>query len=160
MVLVLIRIERKVMRMSEVKQLIKRQSGIKTRSISCLVALSLLIVLGITGCNKYSGHGTATLIVQNYDSDEASVNFGWLDGSRVYNMEVKDSNEVLRYSGKLGKGTATVFYDNGVGKKELFKLHAGESIDSTFNSLEKGTFYIIIETDGECESGDFEFKLE
>ena len=160
MVLVLIRIERKVMRMSEVKQLIKRQSGIKTRSISCLVALSLLIVLGITGCNKYSGHGTATLIVQNYDSDEASVNFGWLDGSRVYNMEVKDSNEVLRYSGKLGKGTATVFYDNGVGKKELFKIQTGESVDSTFNLLEKGTLYIIIETDGECESGDFKFRLE
>ena len=148
------------MRMSEVKQLIKRQSGIKTRSISCLVALSLLIVLGITGCNKYSGHGTATLIVQNYDSDEASVNFGWLDGSRVYNMEVKDSNEVLRYSGKLGKGTATVFYDNGVGKKELFKIQTGESVDSTFNLLEKGTLYIIIETDGECESGDFKFRLE
>ncbi len=148
------------MRMSEVKQLNKRQSGIKTRSISCLVALSLLIVLGITGCNKYSGHGTATLIVQNYDSDEASVNFGWLDGSRVYNMEVKDLNEVLRYSGKLGKGTATVFYDNGDGKKELFKIQTGESVDSTFNLLEKGTLYIIIETDGECESGDFEFRLE
>ena len=148
------------MRMSEVKQLIKRQSGIKTRSISCLVVLSLLIVLGITGCSKYSSHGIATLIVQNYDSDEASVNFGWLDGSRVYNMEVKDSNEVLRYSGKLGKGTATVFYDNGVGKKELFKIQTGESVDSTFNLLEKGTLYIIIETDGECESGDFEFKLE
>ena len=148
------------MRMSEVKQLIKRQSGIKTRSISCLVALSLLIVLGITGCNKYSGHGTATLIVQNYDSDEASVNFGWLDGSRVYDMEVKDTNETLKYKGKLGKGMATVFYDNGDGKKELFKIQTGESVDSNFNSLEKGTLYIIIETDGECESGDFEFRLE
>ena len=66
---------------------------------------------------------------------------------------------LLKYTGTLAKGSATVYYDNDGTKKELFSVSAGEDVDSSFEALEKGTLYIIIETDGTAEGGDFSFSI-
>ena len=132
----------------------------RRKSIIVITLMLMALSFSLTGCNTYTSHGTGTLIVQNNVSDKAEVAFHSLDGTRVYKMKVKDSKEVLKYSGKLDKGNATVYYDNDGDKKELFSLSAGENVDSSFEALEKGTLYIILETDGEAEGGNFSFSLE
>lgn len=120
----------------------------------------LALAFSLTGCSSYTEHGVGTVIIQNNVSDKATVSFSSLDGTRVYELKVKNSKDVLKYSGKLSKGSATVYYDNDGTKKELFSVSAGEDVDSSLEVLEKGTLYIIIETDGTAEGGDFSFSLE
>lgn len=142
-----------------------KKSNLKKTGICQLrfLYVGLLIVLvaaGLTGCASYIDHGTATIMIQNNESDNAWVKFDSLDGTRSYKMKVKDSDKVLKYSGKIDKGIATVYYDNDGNKKELFSLKSGEQVESGLDTLEKGTLYVIIETDGKCEGGDFDFSLE
>ena len=119
----------------------------------------LALAFNLTGCSSYTEHGVGTVIIQNNVSDKATVSFSSLNGSRVYKLKVKDSEDVLKYSGKLSKGSATVYYDNDGTKKELFSISDGENVDSSLEALEKGTLYIIIETDGKAEGGDFSFSI-
>ncbi len=120
----------------------------------------LALAFNLTGCSSYTEHGVGTVIIQNNVSDKATVSFSSLNGSRVYKLKVKDSEDVLKYSGKLSKGSATVYYDNDGTKKELFSISDGENVDSSLEALEKGTLYIIIETDGKAEGGDFSFSID
>ena len=120
----------------------------------------MVLCLCLTGCSSYTEHGVGMVIIQNNVSDKATVSFSSLDGTRVYKLKVKDSNDVLKYTGTLAKGSATVYYDNDGTKKELFSVSAGENVDSSFEALEKGTLYIIVETDGKAEGGDFSFTLD
>ena len=53
-----------------------------------------------------------------------------------------------------------VYVDYDGTKKELFKLSDGEEINSSLKDLKEGTVYVIFETDGKCENGEFEFELE
>ena len=125
-----------------------------------LILIMMVLCFSLTGCNKYTSHGVATVMIQNNTSDKATVSFSSLDGTDVYKLKVKDTSDVLKYSGKLDNGSATVYYDNDGTKKELFTVGADEKVDSSLEALEKGTLYIIIETDGKAEGGDFSFSLE
>ena len=125
-----------------------------------IILILMVLCLCLTGCSSYTEHGVGTVIIQNNVSDKATVSFSSLDGTRVYKLKVKDSNDVLKYTGTLAKGSATVYYDNDGTKKELFSVSSGENIDSSFEALEKGTLYIIVETDGKAEGGDFSFTLD
>ena len=124
------------------------------------ILMMMVLCFSFTGCSKYNSHGVATVIIQNNTSDKATVSFSSLHGTDVYKLKVKDTSKVLKYSGKLDNGSATVYYDNDGTKKELFTVGADEKVDSSLETLEKGTLYIIIETDGKCEGGDFSFSLE
>ncbi|MCR5104867.1 MAG: hypothetical protein K6B68_10505 [Eubacterium sp.] len=136
----------------------ERLKKIGTTVYTFLMILALAFYL--TGCSSYTEHGVGTVIIQNNVSDKATVSFSSLNGSRVYKLKVKDAEDVLKYSGKLSKGSATVYYDNDGTKKELFSISDGEDVDSSLETLEKGTLYIIIETDGKAEGGDFSFSID
>lgn len=65
----------------------------------------------------------------------------------------------LKYTAKLESGNATMYYDFYGTKQELFSISAGEELDSHGGYVESGTVYIIVETDGACQNGDFQFTL-
>ena len=65
----------------------------------------------------------------------------------------------LKYSARLESGSAAVYMDYNGTKQELFSISAGEEIDSHGGYVEAGTVYIIVETDGACQNGDFQFSL-
>ena len=127
---------------------------------SLMMMLLVVFLFGLTGCGKYQSHYSAMMHVQTNTSDSGSVSFSKFEGMESFTLKCTDSKQKLEYSGKLDKGNATVYYDNGGNKTELFKVSAGEEIASTLEGLEKGKIYIIIETDETCEDGNFNFELK
>ena len=126
---------------------------------SLMVMLAIIFIFGLTGCGKYQSHYSAVMHVHTNDSDSGTMSFSEFEGTESFTLKCTDSGQKLKYSGKLDKGNATVYYDNDGSKTELFKVSSGEEIDSTLEGLEKGKLYIIVETDEKCEEGSFNFEL-
>jgi hypothetical protein len=124
-----------------------------------MMMLSVLFIFGLAGCGKYQSHYKAVMHVQTNTSDSGTLSFSEFEGTESFKIKCTDSGQKLKYSGKLDKGNATVYYDNGGKKTELFKVSAGEEINSTLEGLEKGDLYIIFETDEKCEEGSFSFEF-
>ena len=53
-----------------------------------------------------------------------------------------------------------MYYDFYGDKQELFSISGGEEADSRGGYVEEGTVYIIVETDGSCQDGEFRFSLD
>ncbi len=125
-----------------------------------MVAISLLFCITLSGC-KYVSSYSATILVHSNSSDSGYIRFSSFTGTYVFKFKYSSgSSEALHYTGKLGKGTLKVFYDDGEGKKELFTLQAGRTADASVRSLKEGTLYIIVEAENKCEDGDLTFALE
>ena len=126
-----------------------------------LAALVLAAVMGLTACGApYTSHYSATVLIQSNKSDSAWVSFSSLKGTIVYKLKVRDEDEFLRYYGKLGEGSITVYYDNEGTKEEWFSLQGGENVEGKLEKPGKGKVYIIVETDGKCKDGKLDFIVE
>ena len=76
-------------------------------------------------------------------------------------FKLKSSGEGdLKYSAKLESGSATVYYDYLGTKSKLFSVSGGEELASYGGYVDTGTVYIIVETEGECRNGVFQFNLD
>ena len=125
-----------------------------------LVLVMVLASLCFTGCGKYRSSWSASAYVHSNTSSSAYMNFWTFKGTQVHTMKCKNESGTLTYSGKLEKGNAVIYVDYDGVKKELFRISDGEEVNSSINDLEKGTVYVIFETEGKCENGEFEFNLE
>ena len=124
------------------------------------VLLALILLLCLAGCSKYSSHYSAVMSVSSNTSNNAYMSFSSFKGTRAFKMNCKSGSEgVLEYSGKLEVGSATVYYDNGGSKTELFSIKGGEKVETSALKVNPGTVYVIVETDGKCEEGRFDFSL-
>ena len=126
-----------------------------------LVMAAVFLSLSLTGCGEYASSYTATVLITSNTSKKMSAKFGSLKGKMVHKLKCdgKEGRE-LKYTATLKNGTATAYYDIDGTREELFTIHGGEEVDSSLKDLAKGRIYIIIETDGRCEDGSFEFKIE
>lgn len=131
----------------------------KTNYRMLIVIVMLFGMLCMTGCAKYTSSWSASLYVHSNTSDSASMSFWTFTGTEVQTLKCKDETGTLKYSAKLEIGSATVYIDYDGEKKELFKIGAGEEIEDSFDGLKKGKIYVIVETDGKCEEGKFEFAI-
>ncbi|MBQ7064706.1 MAG: hypothetical protein IJM90_07440 [Firmicutes bacterium] len=132
------------------------------KRINCLL-LAVLLVLscGLGGCTGYVSHYKAVGFVHSNGADSASMSFYSFEGSMVFKVRsTNGSAGQLFYSGKLENGNATVYYDYNGSKTELFRISSGGEINASIGLIEIGTVYIIVETDGSCQNGAFEFKIE
>ena len=86
------------------------------------------------------------------------MSFYSFDGRMVFQLKSPGEGD-LKFTAKLEAGSATVYYDFYGTKQELFSIYGGEEIDSHGGYVESGTVYIIVETDGNCQNGDFRFSL-
>ncbi|MBQ7688737.1 MAG: hypothetical protein IJT27_05930 [Clostridia bacterium] len=126
-----------------------------TKTISCLAAIILLL----SGCG-YRSHYRTVACVRTNTAQSAALSFYELEGVMVFKMKQKTQSEgEIRYSAQLETGTATVYYDYMGVKTELFTVCGGETLDDHGGYIEKGTVYIIVETDGVCENGAFRFEV-
>ena len=123
-------------------------------------ALSMAFLFCLSACGKYHSHYSATAFVHSNESDHAFMNFWIFEGTMVFKLKCQDADEAIAYTAKLETGSATVYYDCGDGKKELCAVNAGDEVQSTLDGLTPGTVYIIVETDGECRTGDFQFDIK
>ena len=127
------------------------------KKILPILILVVLCLVCLVGCGKYKSHYSALLMVSSNSSKEASVRFTNLFGTKVVKLK---SDGVLNYSGKIGTGKATVFYDYNGTKQELFTLESGQEIGPASVKVTPGTVYVIIQTDGKCEEGQFSFDVK
>ena len=118
------------------------------RKIVTLLASAILLI-SLTGCGGYTSSYKAVGFVHSNESESAFMNFYSFDGRMVFKLKSSAEGD-LKYTAKLESGNAT---------EELFSISAGEEIDSHGGYVESGTVYIIVETDGACQNGEFQFSL-
>lgn len=131
----------------------------KMRFQKVFALMMLAGCVSLAGCSDYEDSYDAICHVKCVSDDSAEISFGSFDGTEAVKIGDKDGEICLDYNAELDKGSLTVYYDNDGTKKELFKLEGGEKADSELK-LEAGPVNIIIETDGECKEGKFEFEIK
>lgn len=127
------------------------------KKVVILIASAILVFL-LTSCGGYTSSYKAVGFVHSNESDAAFMSFYSFEGRMVFKLKSSSEGD-LKYTSKLESGYATVYYDFYGTKQELFSISAGEEIDSHGGYVEAGTVYIIVETDGVCQNGDFHFSL-
>lgn len=123
-----------------------------------LAAITLVVAVCLVGCTVYSSSFKATMCVHSNKSNSSYLSFSTFEGKMVFKMKCDDGDQI-KYYAKLESGDAAVYYDCGGGKTELLKVGAGEEISERGGELSKGTVYVIVETDGKCSGGDFDFDI-
>ncbi len=124
------------------------------------VALVIVMVFCMAGCGGHSSHFRATMMIRNNTSKSAFTNFHKMEGTLVFKLNNKNVSGKIKYSGRLEKGSATVYYEIDGAKKELFTVGEGGNVSATLENVGKGKIYVFVETNGKCEGGDFQFDLE
>ena len=125
-----------------------------------LILTMVLTSIGLTGCGKYISSWSATAYVHTNTSTYGYMNFWTFSGTEVHTMKCKNESGTLYYSATLEKGNAVIYVDYDGDKKELFKISDGGEVNSSLDITGKGTVYVIVETDGKCENGEFEFEIK
>ena len=129
-----------------------------------IAVTALLLALCLTACGitfTSSDHVSsyrATMLVRTETSGSARMSFMTLNGRIVFKLR-SGGADAVGASAKLETGSATVYYDAGGTKTEWFTVTAGEEVECSAGPLEKGTVYVIIETEGKCEEGNFRFEV-
>ena len=126
---------------------------------SFLLIVPWIILLLLTGCEKYNSSYKAIGFVHSNRSDSAEMSFYSFEGTMVFKLKSSGEGD-LKYTAKLESGTAAVYYDYGGTKSELFTIRSGEELDSHGGYMEAGTVYIIVETNGACMNGASSFNAE
>ena len=122
-----------------------------------VLILMVLCLVCLAGCSKYVSRYSALLLVTTNTSKTGSIRFSSFNGTKVFRLK---SSGQLNYSAELSGGNATVYYDSNGTKTELFKITSGQSVGPASISVTPGTVYVIVQTDGKCESGNFSFDVK
>lgn len=124
------------------------------------VIVAAFMLLSLVGCSKYpSKYKAVGFVHSNESSSSAFMDFYSFDGRIAFKLKSTGEGD-LKYSAKLESGSATVYYDFYGTKTELFSISSGDEINSHGGYIEAGTVYVIVETNGECQNGNFRFSLE
>ena len=124
-----------------------------------ILLVSAMLALFLAGCGKYVSSYKALGFVHSNRSDSAYMSFASFEGRMVFRLKSSGEGD-LKYSARLESGSAVVYYDFYGDKQELFSISGGEEADSRGGYVEAGTVYIIVETDGGCQNGEFRFSLD
>ena len=137
-----------------IKTVMKFKRRIKNAMMLVSLISALSLVLG--GCSKYDSHYFAI----GYVSSNGYMSFSEFDGVQAHSFDWdKDTPGHVRYTAKLGKGSATVYYDMDGTKKPWFSVKEGDSMEGTDLEIPKGSIDILVETDGSCKDGEFRFEV-
>ena len=120
---------------------------------------ALLLLLSLAGCGRYVSGYKAVGFVHSNSSASASMSFLSFEGRMVFRLKSPAEGE-LKYEAKLESGKAAVYYDFHGTKQELFTISGGEETASRGGYVESGTVYVIVETDGTCQNGEFRFGVD
>ena len=130
---------------------------------ACFVLVLILTLFTLCGCGGYVKSYSATILITSSHGDEASMKFDTFKGS--YNFKLKRdgaAEHTLDFGASLGEGEMNVYIGVGGEKELLLTLKGGETYDETITLAEKydaeKTIYIILESEGKCADGDFEFE--
>ncbi len=132
------------------------------RIISVLLAMiTVIAAFTSAGCSGYNSKYKAVGFVHSNDNDSAYMTFYSFEGTMVFKLKA-DSNlsgAALEYKTTLESGNVNIYYDFNGTKTELVSLKSGDEFSSQVD-INKGTVYVIVETDGKCQNGDFRFNID
>lgn len=127
------------------------------KKILPVFVLIVLCLACLVGCSKYTSRYSALMLITTNTSKAGSIRFSSFTGTKVFKLQ---SSGQLNYSAELGEGNATVFYDSNGAKTELFRITSGQSVGPASIPVAPGTVYVIVQTDGKCDSGNFSFDVK
>lgn len=132
-----------------------------TKVITAVVAM-LVLCFTLCACGKtYSSHYSSGRMTTTNTPNNASVSFDNFKGTYVIKLTNSGSGEaVIAYNATLGAGNIKVYYDFNGEKLDLFEIGADGSVEGKTEAFTGKTIYIIIESDGDCDTGSFSFVLE
>ena len=131
------------------------------KKIRFLLVLIFTLVM-LCSCKGYVNSYSATFLMTSCQGDDASMEFRTFKGT--YHFKLKRDGaaaHTLDCEASLDTGEINIYI--GVdGEKELLRtVKGGESCNETI-SLDKyadeKSIYVILETNGKCVDGDFEFE--
>ena len=125
-----------------------------------LVLAAVLMSMILAGCSPYVSSYKTIAMVQSNVSDSAFMDYSTLEGTMVFTLKAKENGAKLKYSGSIQNGDVTVYYDDDGTKKELFSLKGGDYVRDSLDLAQTGKVYVIVETNGKSEDGDFHFDIE
>lgn len=126
-----------------------------------LLAL-MLAMLMLCGCGGYVKSYSASILITSQLNNEANIEFKTFKGSYNFKFRNDDAAEnTLEIEASLGEGEMNIYIGAGDEKELLRTVKGGESCDETI-SLDKyadeKSIYVILESNGKCADGDFEFE--
>ena len=125
-----------------------------------IAAATLLLIMSLTGCSGYNEHYSATVLISSEGNNKAYQRFEKFNGTRVLDLRNSDHDkDTLYYTATLGEGSVTVYVDYDGEKRDLFTIEGGEEVEDSILGIDFHKVYVIIESDGTCEEGDFEFEI-
>lgn len=129
----------------------------------CIALVLMLTLMMLCSCGGYVKSYSATILITSCQGDEASMEFDTFKGSYYFKLRRDGANEhTLDLEASLGEGEMNVYI--GVdGEKELLRtIKGGDSLDETIildgKYDNEKTVYVILESNGKCVDGDFEFE--
>ena len=129
----------------------------------CFVLILIFTLFMLCSCGGYVKSYSATILITSNHGDKASMAFDIFKGS--YNFQLKRegaAEHTLDLEASLAEGVMNIYVGVGGEKELLLTVKGGESYDETITLDEKydkeKTIYIILESEGKCVDGDFEFE--
>lgn len=132
------------------------------KKIGFLLVLTLILVV-LCSCGGYVKSYSATILITSCQGDEASMEFNTFKGTYNFKLKRDDTAEhTLDIEASLAEGEIKIYIGIDGEKELLCTVKGGESYDETITLDDKydneKTIYIILESTGKCEDGDFEFE--
>lgn len=129
----------------------------------CFVLVLIVMLFMLCSCGGYVKSYSATILIASGHGNEASMKFDTFKGP--YNFKLKRdgaAEHTLDFDASLGEGEMNVYIGVGGEKELLLTVKGGETYDETITLAEKydteKMIYIILESEGKCADGDFEFE--
>ena len=129
---------------------------------ACTLLALILTLLMLCSCGGYVKSYSATLLITSQINNEASMKFDTFKGTYNFKFRTNEAAEhTLEIEASLGEGEMNIYIGAGDEKELLRTVKGGESCDETI-SLDKyadeKSIYVILESNGKCVDGDFEFE--
>ena len=134
------------------------------KKLNFVLAL-ILILATLCGCGGYVKNYSATILITSCHDDEASMKFDTFKGTYNFKLKRDDAaSHTLDVEASLDEGEMKVYIGVGGEKDLLLTIKGGESYDETITLDSKydneKTVYVILESTGKCNNGDFEFEYD
>ncbi|MCR5589898.1 MAG: hypothetical protein K6F73_00020 [Lachnospiraceae bacterium] len=119
----------------------------------------ILCVICLSGCVSVASESfSAVGFTHGNTKTSAFMEFKKFRGNMVFALEPGEGGRI-HCNADLEAGKITVYEKTDSGREELFKINAGEDVDTSFSS-DEAKITVIVETDEACENGNIRFEVE
>lgn len=129
----------------------------------CIALVMIFTLFMLCACGEYVNSYSTTRFTASRVGDEAKMKFSTFEGTYHFKLKRDDEAEhTLDVEASLAEGEMHIYVGVDGEKEWLLTVKGGERFDKTIPLDAKydneKAIYVIIETNGKCVNGDFEFE--